>query len=61
MKGYIQGLLQEGSTQRGVIWALGAFGIAHFSAEQAQAILAITMALAGAHGITVPDRVFRNK
>ena len=57
MKEYIQNLLQEGSTTRGLIWCLGAFGVYNLSAEQTQAITALVMALAGAHGIVVPDKL----
>lgn len=57
MKDYIQGLLQEGSTTRGLIWVLGAFGVYNLSAEQTQAVTALVMALAGAHGIAVRDRL----
>lgn len=57
MKEYIQGLLQEGSTVRGIIWVLGAFGIYNLSAEQAQSITALVMALAGAHGALVRDKL----
>lgn len=57
MKDYIQGLLQEGSTTRGLIWVLGAFGVYNMSPEQTQAITALVMALAGAHGVVMRDKL----
>lgn len=57
MKEYIQGLLQEGSTARGVIWVLGAFGVYHMSPEQTQAVVSLVMALAGAHGVVMRDKL----
>lgn len=58
---YIQDLLQEGSTQRGIIWCLGAFGVYHFDPEQIQAVVGLTMALAGSHGLVIPDSLFKRK
>ncbi len=59
MKDYIKELLLEGSTTRGFIWCLGAFGVYSLSPEQTQAVTALVMALAGAHGIAVRDKLLK--
>lgn len=60
MKKYTLARLQEPSTWRGIIWVLSAFGVYHFTQDQAGAITALGMALAGAGGL-VPDRVYVNQ
>ena len=61
MLDYIKDRLLEGSTVRGIIWCIGAFGVYTLSPEQAQAVTALVMALAGAHGVTIPDRMLKGK
>jgi hypothetical protein len=53
---YLQERFQEPSTIRGIIWVAGAFGVMAFNKEQSDAIVYLTMALAGAHGMVTPDR-----
>lgn len=57
MKVYLQTLLKEGSTIRGLIWCLGAFGIYNISPEQSQAITSLVMALAGTQGMLFTDKI----
>ena len=57
MKVYLQILLKEGSTIRGLIWCLGAFGIYNISPEQSQAITSLVMALAGTQGMLFTDKI----
>ena len=47
---YLRDRLQEPSTWRGLIWVLSAFGVAVLTPEQAQAVTALGMALAGVGG-----------
>jgi hypothetical protein len=57
MKIYLQTLLKEGSTIRGLIWCLGAFGIYNMPSEQSQAITSLVMALAGSQGMFFTDKI----
>ena len=57
MNVYLQTLLKEGSTIRGLIWCLGAFGIYNISPEQSQAITSLVMALAGTQGMLFTDKI----
>ena len=57
MKVYLQILLKEGSTIRGLIWCLGAFGIYNISPEQSQAVTSLVMALAGTQGMFFTDKL----
>ena len=57
MKVYLQTLLKEGSTIRGLIWCLGAFGIYNISPEQSQAVTSLVMALAGTQGMFFTDKL----
>jgi hypothetical protein len=56
MKDYVLARFQEASTYRAIIWCLAAFGVYHLSTDQASAVTALGMALAGAGGFA-PDRV----
>ena len=56
MKKYVVARFQEASTWRAIIWVLSAFGVYHFTQDQAGSITALGMALAGAGGF-LPDRV----
>lgn len=56
MGDFIRNRAKEGSTVRAVIWCFGAFGVYHFSGDQTDAIVALTMALAGAGGL-LPDKL----
>ena len=49
--------LQEPSTWRASIWVLTSFGLVAFKGEQAEAIIALGMALSGAVGIVAPDKL----
>ena len=54
MKDYLKELLREGSTIRGLIWCLGAFGIYNMPS---QAITSLVMALAGSQGVFFTDKL----
>lgn len=54
MKAYILARLKEPSSWRGVVLLLTSLGIT-LSPEQAEAIIAIGMAVAGAVGVFAPD------
>jgi hypothetical protein len=56
MKAYVLERLKEPSTWRGIIWVLSAFGVYTFSEDQESAIIALSMALAGAGGL-LPDHL----
>ena len=56
MKNFIQNRLLEASTWRALIWVCSAFGVYHFNQDQAGAITALGMALAGAGGL-LPDKL----
>lgn len=55
MKEFIQNRFAEASTWRGIIWVLSAFGIYSFTDDQAGAITALGMAIAGGAGL-LPDK-----
>jgi hypothetical protein len=57
MKAYIKDLLKEGSTMRGLIWCIGAFGIYNISPEQSQAVTSLVMALAVTQGMFFTDKI----
>lgn len=58
MKNYIIARLQEPSTWRGLIKLASAFGVFYFSTDQADAIVAMALALSGAGGL-LPDSLQR--
>lgn len=56
MKDFLLARLREPSTWRGAIWVLSAFGVYAFTDDQAAAISALGMALAGGVGMVSPDK-----
>jgi len=65
MKDFILDRLREPSTWRASIWLVTSFGVAHFSQDQASALVALAMSLSGGVGVVTPDKLFnpgdRNK
>jgi hypothetical protein len=61
MKDFMLARLHEPSTWRSVIWVLTSFGLIAFKGEQAEAIIALGMALSGACGVVTPDKLFNKK
>jgi hypothetical protein len=61
MKDFMLARLQEPSTWRSAIWVLTSFGLIAFKGEQAEAIIALGMALSGACGVITPDKLFNKK
>jgi hypothetical protein len=59
MKEFMLARLEEASTWRSMIWVLTSFGLVAFKGEQAEAIVALGMCLAGGVGITAPDKLFK--
>ena len=57
MKDFFLARLKEPSTWRSAIWVLTSFGLIAFKGEQAEAIIALGMALSGAVGIATPDKL----
>jgi hypothetical protein len=61
MKEFMLNRLHEASSWRAMIWVLTSFGLVAFKGEQAEAIIALGMALSGACGIVTPDKLFNKK
>jgi hypothetical protein len=61
MKEFALARLHEASSWRAMIWVLTSFGLIAFKGEQAEAIIALGMALSGACGVVTPDRLFNKK
>lgn len=57
MKEFLLARLQEPSSWRAAIWVGTSFGLVAFKGEQAEAIIALGMALSGAVGIATPDKL----
>ncbi len=58
---YLLARLNEASSWRALIWVLTSFGLVAFKGEQAEAIIALGMALSGAVGIVTPDKLLSKK
>jgi hypothetical protein len=61
MKDFALARLHEASSWRAMIWVLTSFGLVAFKGEQAEAIIALGMALSGAVGIVTPDKLLSKK
>lgn len=61
MKDFALARLQEPSTWRSAIWVLTSFGLIAFKGEQAEAIIALGMCLAGGVGVVTPDKLLSKK
>ena len=61
MKNFALARLNEASSWRALIWVLTSFGLVAFKDEQAEAIIALGMALSGAAGIVTPDKLLSRK
>jgi len=61
MKDFMLARLQEPSTWRSAIWVLTSFGLVAFKGEQAEAIIALGMCLAGSVGVLSPDKLLSKK
>jgi hypothetical protein len=57
MKDFFLARLKEPSSWRAAIWVATSFGLIAFKGEQAEAIIALGMALSGACGIITPDKL----
>jgi hypothetical protein len=57
MKDFFLARLKEPSSWRAAIWVATSFGLVAFKGEQAEAIIALGMALSGAVGIVTPDKL----
>ena len=57
MKDFFLARLKEPSSWRAAIWVATSFGLIAFRGEQAEAIIALGMALSGAVGIVTPDKL----
>jgi hypothetical protein len=61
MKDFFLARLKEPSSWRAAIWVATSFGLVAFKGEQAEAIIALGMALSGAVGIVTPDKLQSSK
>lgn len=61
MKDFFLARLREPSSWRAAIWVATSFGLIAFKGEQAEAIIALGMALSGACGIITPDKLQSSK
>lgn len=57
MKDFFLARLREPSSWRAAIWVGTSFGLVAFKGEQAEAIIALGMALSGAIGLVTPDKL----
>jgi hypothetical protein len=57
MKDFFLARLKEPSSWRAAIWVATSFGLVAFKGEQAEAIIALGMALSGACGLVSPDKL----
>jgi predicted anti-sigma-YlaC factor YlaD len=57
MKEFMLARLKEPSSWRGAIWVLTAFGLIALKGEQAEAIIAFGMAMAGGVSVVTPDKL----
>lgn len=57
MKEFFLARLKEPSSWRAGIWVATSFGLVAFKGEQAEAIIALGMALSGAVGVVTPDKL----
>lgn len=57
MKNFALARLNEASSWRALIWVLTSFGLVALKGEQAESIIALGMALSGAAGIAMPDKL----
>jgi len=61
MKDFFLARLKEPSSWRAAIWVATSFGLVAFKGEQAEAIIALGMALSGATGLFTPDKLQSSK
>ena len=61
MKEFLLARLREPSSWRAAIWVATSFGLVAFKGEQAEAIIALGMALSGAVGMATPDKLRSDK
>jgi hypothetical protein len=57
MKDFLINRLRETSTWRSAIWVATSFGVIALKGEQAEAIIALGMALSGGVGLVSPDKL----
>jgi hypothetical protein len=57
MKDFFLARLKEPSSWRAAIWVATSFGLVAFKGEQAEAIIALGMALSGGVGMLAPDKL----